>query len=150
MKLAGTLQGLIVVILVVVVTTWLLNRVDFMIVLIGSFASKGVAEVMPPITVVSVVAVGVAPITTVTVVVPTMVVAVIIATRWEFGALWPSHVFLDYLLSVIYVRVVFSDGEQLRDRGRPFLKQLASEGIMVMETLDEGQDCLIMRDLGGS
>jgi hypothetical protein len=60
----------------------------------------------------------------------------------------PSHVFLDYLLGVICVYVVFGGGEQLRDRGRPFPEQLASEGVVVMETLDEGRDCLVMRDLG--
>jgi hypothetical protein len=79
MKLAGTLQGLIIVILVVAATTWFLNRVDFMIVLAGTLASVGVA-------VVSVVAVVVAPITTVAVVVPTTVVMVIVAARWVFGA----------------------------------------------------------------
>jgi hypothetical protein len=52
MDLAGTLQGLIVVLLVVSVTTWLLNRVDFMIVLMRTLASEGVVVVMPPIMVV--------------------------------------------------------------------------------------------------
>jgi hypothetical protein len=75
-KLAGTLQGLVVVIRVVTTTTWLPNRVDFMIVLAGMLASIGVAAVTPPITIVSVVAV----------VVLTMVIAVVVATRWVFGA----------------------------------------------------------------
>jgi hypothetical protein len=57
-----------------------------MIVLTGTFASEGVTAVMPPITVVSVVAVGVALITTVAVVVSTMVIVVIIVVRWVFGA----------------------------------------------------------------
>jgi hypothetical protein len=52
MDLVGTLQGFIVVLLIVPTTTWLLNRVDFMIVLTRMLASKGVAVVMPPITVV--------------------------------------------------------------------------------------------------
>jgi hypothetical protein len=78
MKLAGTLQGLVVVILVITATTWLLNRIDFMIVLAGTLASKGVATVMPPITVVSVVAVIVAPVTTIAVVIPTTVIAVVV------------------------------------------------------------------------
>jgi hypothetical protein len=80
MKLAGTLQGLVVVILVITATTWLLNRIDFMIVLAGTLASKGVAAVMPPITVVSVVTVIVAPVTTIAVVVPTTVIAVVVTT----------------------------------------------------------------------
>jgi hypothetical protein len=40
----------------------------------------------------------------------------------------------------------FGGGEQLRNRGRPFSKKLASEGIVVTEALDEGRDCLVMRD----
>jgi hypothetical protein len=52
MDLVGTLQGLIVVLLVVSVTTWLLNRVDFMIFLTRTLASEGVVVVMPPIMVV--------------------------------------------------------------------------------------------------
>jgi hypothetical protein len=80
MKLAGTLQGLVVVILVIMVTTWLLNHVEFMIVLIGTLDSKGVAAVTPPIMVVSVVAVIIALIMTFVVVVPTMVAAVVITT----------------------------------------------------------------------
>jgi hypothetical protein len=86
MKLAWTLQGLVVVILVVVVTTWLLNRVDFMIVLTGTLASIGVAAVTPRITVVSVVVIVIAPITMVVVVVPTTVIIVVIMTWWVFGA----------------------------------------------------------------
>jgi hypothetical protein len=83
MKLAGTLQGLIVVILVIAATTWLFNRVDFMIVLVGTLASVVVVAVTPLITVVSVVAVVIA---LITVVVLTMVVAVVVAARWVFGA----------------------------------------------------------------
>jgi hypothetical protein len=52
MDLAGTLQGLVVVLLIVLVTTWLLNHVDFMIILTRTLAFEGVAAVMPPITVV--------------------------------------------------------------------------------------------------
>jgi hypothetical protein len=86
MKLAGTLQGLVVVVLVVMVTTWLLNHVDFMIILMGMLASIGVAAVTPPMTVVSVVAVVVAPITTVAIVVLITVVIVIVVAQWVFGA----------------------------------------------------------------
>jgi hypothetical protein len=82
MDLAGTLQGLVVFLLVVPTTTWLLNRVDFMIVFAGTLASEGVAAVLPPITVVWEVAVVVAPIT----IVPTTVVTVIVTARWVFGA----------------------------------------------------------------
>jgi hypothetical protein len=82
MDLAGTFQGLIVVLLVVLVTTWLLNRVDFMIVLTRTLASKGVTAVMPPITVVWEVAVVIAPIT----IILTTVVVIVIMARWVFGA----------------------------------------------------------------
>jgi hypothetical protein len=73
MDLAGTFQGLIIILLIVLVTTWLLNRVNFVIVLTRTLASEGVAAVMPPITVVWEVAVVVVPIT----IVLTMVVAVV-------------------------------------------------------------------------
>jgi hypothetical protein len=86
MKLAGTLQGLVVVILVIAVTTWLLNRVDFTIVLTGTLASIVIATVAPPITVVSVVVVVIALIMMIAVVIPTMVIAVVITARWVFGA----------------------------------------------------------------
>jgi hypothetical protein len=86
MKQAGTLQGLVLVVLVVAVTTWLLNHVDFMIVLVRTLASEGVEAVTPPITVVLVVAVVIAPITMIAVVVPTTVIAVVVAARWVFGA----------------------------------------------------------------
>jgi hypothetical protein len=82
MDLAWTLQGLIVVLLIVSVTTWLLNRVNFMIVLSRTLASEDVAAVMPPITVVWEVAVVIAPIT----IVPTTVVAIVIMAQWLFGA----------------------------------------------------------------
>jgi hypothetical protein len=52
MDLTGTLQGLIVVLLVVAATTWLLNRVNFVIILTRTLAFEGVAAVMPPIIVV--------------------------------------------------------------------------------------------------
>jgi hypothetical protein len=79
---AGTLQGLIVILRIVLATTWLLNRVNFVIVLTRTLASKGVATVMPPITVVWEVAVVIAPI----MIVPTMVVAIVVMARWLFGA----------------------------------------------------------------
>jgi hypothetical protein len=63
MKLVGTLQGLVVVILVVVAITWLLIHVDFMTILARTHAFEGITAVMPPITVVSVVTVVVASIT---------------------------------------------------------------------------------------
>jgi hypothetical protein len=82
MDLAGTLQGLIVVLLIVPATTWLLNRVNFMIVLTRTLASEGVTAFMPPITVVWEVAVVIAPIT----IVLTTVVAIVVTVRWLFGA----------------------------------------------------------------
>jgi hypothetical protein len=80
MKLVETLQGLVVVILVIVATTCILNRIDFVIFLAGTVASVGVVVVTSPITVVLVVAVVIAPITTIVVVVPTTVVVVVITT----------------------------------------------------------------------
>jgi hypothetical protein len=82
MDLAGTLQGLIVVLLIVLATTWLFNHVNFVIVLMRTLASEGIAVVMPSITVVWEVAIVVAPIT----IIPTTVVAIVIMVRWLFGA----------------------------------------------------------------
>jgi hypothetical protein len=82
MDLAGILQGLIVIFLIVLATTWLLNRVNFVIVLTRTLASEGVVAVMPPITVVWEVAVVIAPIT----IVPTMVVVIVVMARWLFRA----------------------------------------------------------------
>jgi hypothetical protein len=86
LKLVGTLQGLVVVILVIAVTTWLLNRVDFMIFLAGTLASVVVAAVTPTIMVVSVVTIVITPIMTIMVVISTMVVAVVVAAWWVFRA----------------------------------------------------------------
>jgi hypothetical protein len=82
MDLAGTLQGLIIVLLIVPTITWLLNRVNFMIVLMRTLNSEGIAAVMPPITVVGEVVVVFASIT----IVPTTVVAIVIMARWLFEA----------------------------------------------------------------
>jgi hypothetical protein len=57
-----------------------------MIILAGTLASEGIAAVMPPIMVVSVVTVIISSITMIVVVVPTMVIAVDITTQWVFGA----------------------------------------------------------------
>jgi hypothetical protein len=82
MDLAGTLHGLIVVLLIVPTTIWLLNRINFMIVLTRTLASKGVVAVMPPIMVVWEVAVVIAPIT----IISTTVVVIFVMARWLFGA----------------------------------------------------------------
>jgi hypothetical protein len=82
MDLVGTLQGLIVVLLVVPTTTWLLSHVDFMIVLTRTLASKGVAAVVPPIMVIWEVAVVIALIT----IILTTVIAIVIMAWWVFGA----------------------------------------------------------------
>jgi hypothetical protein len=63
-------------------TTWLLNRVNFVIVLTRMLASEGVAAVMPLITVVWEVAVVIAPI----MIISTMVIAIVVMVQWLFGA----------------------------------------------------------------
>jgi hypothetical protein len=44
---------------------------------------------------------------------------------------------LNDLLGVIGIRVVLGSSEQLGDRRWSFLKQLASEGVMVAKAFDE-------------
>ena len=59
---------------------------------------------------------------TVVVVDPLMVVAVVITSWGAVRSLSSSHIFLDYLLHVVSVYIIFGSGEKLSDRGRPLPK----------------------------
>jgi hypothetical protein len=85
MDLAGTLQSLVVVLLIVTATSWLLDRVDFMVIFAGALAFVVAMIIRPPITIISAVAVVVEPITTVAVVVLTTVVTVGVTALWVLG-----------------------------------------------------------------
>jgi hypothetical protein len=86
MDLAGTLQSLVVVLLIVTVTSWLLDRVDFMVIFARALAFVIAAIIRPPVTIISAVTVIVEAITTVAVAVPTTVIAVVITSLWVLGA----------------------------------------------------------------
>jgi hypothetical protein len=86
MDLAGTLQSLVVVLLIVTVTSWLLDRVDFMVIFARALAFVITAIIRPPVTIISAVTVIVEAITTVAVAVPTTVIAVVITSLWVLGA----------------------------------------------------------------
>jgi hypothetical protein len=57
-----------------------------------------------------------------------------------------THPHLNDLLGVIGIRVVLGSSEELGDRRRPFLEQLASECVMVVKAFDESRDCFVMSD----
>jgi hypothetical protein len=87
MDLAGTLQSFIVILLIVTVTSRLLDRIDLMVVFAGAGASLITVIIGPPITIISAVAiVVVAPVAMFVVVVPTMVIGFLVSARWVLGA----------------------------------------------------------------
>jgi hypothetical protein len=79
MDLAGTLQSFVVILLIVLVTSRFLDRIDLMVVFAGTLASVITAIIGPPITIISaVVVVVVAPVATFAVVVQTTVIRFIV------------------------------------------------------------------------
>jgi hypothetical protein len=86
MDLAGTLQSFVVILLIVTVTSRFLDRVDLMVVFVGTLASIITVIIRPPIMIISVVAiVVVAPVMTFVVVVLTTVIGLIVSARWVLG-----------------------------------------------------------------
>jgi hypothetical protein len=89
MDLARTLQNFVVILLIVMVTSRFLDRVDLMVVFVGTLASVITAIIGPPITIISAVAivvVVVAPVMTFAVLVLTTVIGFIIQVRWVLEA----------------------------------------------------------------
>jgi hypothetical protein len=86
MDLAGTLQSLVVVLLIITSTSWLLYRVDFMIILARALAFVIDAIIRSPVTIISVVTIVVKPITAIAVAVPTTIIAVVVTALWVLGA----------------------------------------------------------------
>jgi hypothetical protein len=87
MDLARTLQSFVVILLIVTATSRFLDRVDLMVIFVGTLASVITAIIGPPITIISAVAiVVVAPVVTFAVVVLTTVIGFIIPARWVLGA----------------------------------------------------------------
>jgi hypothetical protein len=87
MDLAGTLQGFVVILLIVTATSRFLDRVDLVVVFAGALASVIAMIIGTPITIISVVAiVVVAPVTTFVVVVPTTFIKFLVPAWWVFGA----------------------------------------------------------------
>jgi hypothetical protein len=85
--LAGTLQGFVVILLIVTATSRFLDRVDLVVVFTGALASVIAVIIGPPIMIISVVAIViVAPVMTFTVVVPTTFIGLLISARWVLGA----------------------------------------------------------------
>jgi hypothetical protein len=87
MDLAGTLQIFVVILLIVMVTSRFLDRVDLVVVFVGALASVITAIIGPPIMIISTVTiVVVAPVAMFAVVVSTTVIGFLIPVRWVLGA----------------------------------------------------------------
>jgi hypothetical protein len=87
MDLARTLQSFVVVLLIVTMTSRFLDRVDLMVVFMGTLASVITAIIEPPITIISAVAfIVVTPLVTLAIVVLTTFIEIIISARWVLRA----------------------------------------------------------------
>jgi hypothetical protein len=86
MDLARTLQSFVVILLIVTTTSRFPGRIDLMVVFAGTLASVITAIIGPPITIVSAVAIVVAPVVTFAVVVPTMVIRFLVPAQWVLRA----------------------------------------------------------------
>jgi hypothetical protein len=87
MDLVEALQSFVVILLIVMVTSRFLDRVDLMVVFAGVLASVITAIIGPPIMIISAVTiVVVSPVMTFTVVVPTMVIEFLVLERWVLRA----------------------------------------------------------------
>jgi hypothetical protein len=88
MDLARTLQSFVVVLLIVTATSRFLDRVDLMVVFVGTLASVITVIIRPPIMIISAVMIVVvfAPVMTFAVVVSTTVIRFIVLARWVLGA----------------------------------------------------------------
>jgi hypothetical protein len=85
--LAGTLQGFVVILLIVTATSRFLDRVDLIVVFVGALASVIAVIIGPPITIISrVMIVVVAPVAMLAVVVPITFIGLLIPARWVLGA----------------------------------------------------------------
>jgi len=112
MELAWPFQRLVVVFLVVPPSIGTLDCVYLMVIVTRSLASEIVAVVATPVPSFAVIAVVAA--ARILVVEASMT---IVSSGRLVGS---SHIFSDEFFSVISVGVVFSRGEELGDRGRPF------------------------------
>jgi hypothetical protein len=119
MKLTRALQGLIIIIMIVAMTSRSFDRVDFMVVFTRPLAPEVVTMVMTSIPSFS----------TVTIIVMAMVavinsptVVTVIISSWRVVTLSSSHVLPDQLLRVVGIDIVLGDGEKLSDYSWPLLK----------------------------
>jgi hypothetical protein len=85
MDLTRTLQNFVVILLIITGTSRLLDHVDLVVIFAGTLASVITAIIGPPITIISAVAIVVAPVTTFMVVVPTTVIGFIILAQCMLG-----------------------------------------------------------------
>ena len=119
-ELTWSFQGFIVVLLIVTMTSESLDRVDLMIVVMGSFTPKFIMVVAAPVPSFSEVAIIIA-VRTAIVKLPE-VVAIVVSLRRLVVLLTPSNVFSDQLLRIIGVGVFFGSSEELDNCARPLMK----------------------------
>jgi hypothetical protein len=87
MDLERTLQSFVVILLIVMVTSRFLDRIDLMVVFAGALAFVITTIIGPPITIISVVViVVVVPVMTFVVAVPTTVIGFLVPAWWVLGA----------------------------------------------------------------
>jgi hypothetical protein len=87
MNLAGTLQSFVVILLIIMMTSRFLDRIDLMVIFVGALASIITAIIRPPTTIISaVMIVVVALVVMFVVIVPTTVIRFLILVWWVLGA----------------------------------------------------------------
>jgi len=120
MELAWTLQSLVVVVLVVMMTSEHFDHVDLMVVIVGPLTPKVVMVVTAPIPSFPPFLVVIA--ARITTIESPIVVMVVISSRRVVGLLASSNVFSDQFFRVMGVGIVLGGSEKLGNRGRPFTK----------------------------
>jgi len=92
-KLAWTLQGFVVIILIVTTISELLDRVDYMVIIAGPFTPKIIMVITVPVPLFSVFSVVVA--MRIAIIESPTIIAIIFSSRRVVGLLAPSDVFSD-------------------------------------------------------
>ena len=112
MELAGSFQCFGIVFFVIATSATFFNDIDFAVIFPSTLAPIIVTAITPLITLVTVVAGVVALVAVIKIVVPTTVVAVVIAV-WGVVRAWnPCCFFDDYLFSVISICIFLGSGQE--------------------------------------
>jgi hypothetical protein len=143
---ARPLQGFSIVLFTIAMPPKFLHSVDLFVIVASTLALEVVTTIAMLISVVAPITIVITAVLDVTatskVITMTVVVEVIASWRvWCFaGAL------VQQLLGVIGIRILFSGGEEVDHRYRPFTKELIPKIIMVAQTSNEGFNSLVIGD----